>query len=51
MALSANLPLAKEDAVAEPRREAVAPVRMREGGWGEVGTASRRRGSVAWAKR
>jgi hypothetical protein len=45
------LPLAKEAEFADPRRDAVAPVRIREGGWGEVETESRSRGSVAWAKR
>jgi hypothetical protein len=51
VALSANFPLANEDMVAEPRTEAVAPVMIKEGGYGEVGTDSRRRGSVAWEKR
>jgi len=33
--------------VADPRREAVAPVIISEGGCGELETESRRRGSVA----
>jgi len=36
---------------ADPRRDAVAPVIIKEGGCGESGTDSRRRGRVAWAKR
>lgn len=51
VALSANFPLANEAEVADPRREAVAPVRIKEGGWGEDSTESRRSGSVACAKR
>ncbi len=46
----ANLPAAKEAKRAEPRTEAVAPVTTRVGGWGDEGTAARRRGMVFWAK-
>lgn len=37
--------------MAEPRREAVAPVIIKEGGWGEDSTEERRLGRAAWAKR
>lgn len=51
VALRANFPLANEDIVADPLKDAVAPVIINEGGWGEVSTDSSRSGSVAWAKR
>ncbi len=47
----ANLPVAKDAQFAEPLMEAVAPVNIREGGCGELGTEDRRRGRVAWEKR
>ncbi len=52
-ARKANLPVAKEEHRAEPLREAVAPVKMRVGGWvrGEVEGGLRRRGRVDWEKR
>lgn len=40
----ANLPAAKEEKLAEALRDAVAPVRIRVGGCGEVDVASSRRG-------
>merc|ERR1712093_655797 len=36
--------------LAPPRRDAVAPVMMRDGGGGEVGTEERRPGRTAWAR-
>jgi hypothetical protein len=44
------LPLAKAANWAEPLILAVAPVKIRVGGWGEVSFAFRRRGSERWAK-
>lgn len=35
---------------AEPLTEAVAPVKMRDGGWAPVVVEARRRGRVAWEK-
>jgi hypothetical protein len=49
-ARNANLPEANEAQFAPPLRDAVAPVRRREGGWGELATEARRRGIVIWAK-
>ena len=43
--------VAKAAKRAEPLTEAVAPVKMREGGCSEVGVEKRRRGRVAWEKR
>lgn len=43
--------VAKAAKRAEPLTEAVAPVKMRVGGWGDVEVAERRRGRVAWEKR
>lgn len=43
--------VAKEAKSAEPLTDAVAPVKMREGGWGDVVVPARRRGRVAWEKR
>jgi hypothetical protein len=46
------LPLAKEDIIADPLTDAVAPVNMREGGYFEpASTPLRRRGKVACEKR
>lgn len=50
IALRANFIVAKAAKFAEPFTEAVAPVKMRLGGWGEVLVEARRRGRVAWAK-
>ncbi len=43
--------VAKAAKRAEPLTEAVAPVKMREGGCSEVEVAERRRGRVAWENR
>lgn len=43
--------VAKAAKRAEPLTDAVAPVKMREGGWGDVVVAERRRGRVAWENR
>ena len=43
--------VAKAAKRAEPLTEAVAPVKMREGGCSEVDVEKRRRGRVAWEKR
>ena len=42
--------VAKAANLAEPLTEAVAPVKMSEGGFGEDSLAARSRGSVAWEK-
>ena len=42
--------VAKAANLADPLTEAVAPVKMRDGGFGEDSLAARSRGSVAWAK-
>jgi hypothetical protein len=47
VALTANFPLANEDMVADPLKDAVAPVIIKEGGCGELSTDSKRSGRVA----
>lgn len=42
--------VAKAANLAEPLTEAVAPVKIREGGFGEDSLAASSRGSVAWEK-
>ena len=42
--------VAKAAKRAEPLTEAVAPVKMRVGGWAPVEAEARRRGRVAWEK-
>lgn len=49
-ALSANLPDEKVENSAEPFRLAVAPVKIRVGGWGVFPRALSRRGREPWAK-
>jgi hypothetical protein len=47
----ANLPAANDAHNAEPFNAAVAPVKMRGGGYsGDLSTASRRSGITAWEK-